>query len=233
MTPLRRAALATSTVLLLALPGSGAAETPVYRCVEGGRVLYADYPCRNAEVVELHPGTADPEAGRRRAQAQATLDAGMEQLRAEKAREADRRAAIADAEAYAWAAPFPEPIAGPAVESWPVFGGYYGPVRPRPNAPGVKPRDRAHSGGRPQGSQGARPPTGGKPPAGARPPAVGNPPMAGKPAGAASATASAAAAVAGWAIARRSRPWSRLSAESSRRCGRTPRRRTACPALRR
>jgi hypothetical protein len=110
---------------------AGAAETTVYRCVESGRVLYTDYPCRNAKKLEIDPGSADPAAARRLADAQAALDAGMARWRADEAREAARREALAEADA-ARAMAAPEPVQF-ADGYWPWYGAYVGPVRPRPH----------------------------------------------------------------------------------------------------
>ncbi len=147
-------------VAILCVATPAVAQTSVYRCVEpGGRVLYTDYACRNGEVVELHPGKADPDAAKRRADAQATLDAGMDRRRADEAREAERRAALADAQALARASQPPAPPEpAPVLDYWPLYGGYVGPVRPHPRPP------LAHPPTRP------KPPGTGRPPPGAKPP---------------------------------------------------------------
>jgi Domain of unknown function (DUF4124) len=143
-----------AAAFLIASPAARAADTSVFRCVDpGGRVLYTDVPCRNAAVVELHPGAADPAAAQRLRQAQAMLDAGMDKRRAEDARDAERREAFAQARDAALAAQPPEPA--PVVDYWPVYGGYVGPIRPRPHH-GVSPKH--------VGPSKPRPPTGGKPP---------------------------------------------------------------------
>ena len=151
---LRLTAMAT-VALLIASPLVRAAEITVFRCVEpGGRVLYTDVPCRNAALVELHPGTADPAAAQRLRQAQATLDAGMDKLRAEQARDAERAEAFAQARAAALAMqPPPEPA--PVADYWPLYGGYVGPIRPRPHHD-APPRH--------VGTSKPRPPDGAKPP---------------------------------------------------------------------
>jgi hypothetical protein len=114
---------------LAAVPLTATADTTVFRCTEpGGRVLYTDYPCRNANVVELHAGKADTAAAARLARAQAALDAGMEQWRAEDARDAARRAAFADARDLAAAAQPPAPV--PVDDYGPVYWGL-GPVWPQ------------------------------------------------------------------------------------------------------
>jgi uncharacterized protein DUF4124 len=157
----RFAAMAIAA-LLTASPLVRAAETTVFRCVEpGGRVLYTDAPCRNAAVIELHPGTADPAAAQRLKQAQATLDAGMDKLRAEQARDAERAEAMAQARAAALASQPPE--SAPALDYWPLYGGYVGPIRPRPHHD-ASPRH--------VGSSKPRPPAGAKPP---RPPRTERP----------------------------------------------------------
>jgi hypothetical protein len=109
-------------------------------------VLYTDVACRNAAVVELHPGTADPAAAQRLRQAQATLDAGMDKLRAEQARDTERRDAYALARDAALASQPPAPV----VDYWPIYGGFVGPVRSRPHH-GVPPRHIGPSKPRPPG----------------------------------------------------------------------------------
>ena len=144
-----------AAVLLVAPPVARGADTAVFRCVEqGGRVLYTDVPCRNAVVVDLHPGTADPAAAQRLKQAQATLDAGMARLRADEAREAERAQAYALSRAAALAAQPPEPA--PVADYWPVYGGFVGPIRPRHHH-GVSPRPIGPGKPRPPQS-GAKPP---------------------------------------------------------------------------
>ena len=145
----------------LAAASACAADTTVYRCVESGRVLYTDFPCRNAAKLEIDPGKADPAATRRLAEAQAALDAGMVQWRADDARDAARQEALAAAREAARAAapPEPQPVAD---DYWPIYGGYVGPVRPRPRPHhAVPPRHDRHGM--------TMPPANGKPP---RPPRV-------------------------------------------------------------
>lgn len=161
MTP-RFAAQATlglaTAAILLAPPVARAADAAVFRCVEpGGRVLYTDVPCRNAVVVDLHPGTADPAAAQRLKQAQAALDAGMARLRADEARDAERAEAYALSRAALSAAQPPAPE--PAADYWPVYGGFVGPIRPRPPH-GVSPKPIAPWKPRPPqaGAKPLRPP---------------------------------------------------------------------------
>jgi hypothetical protein len=154
MTP-RRIARMAAVALLLAVRANAAGEATVFRCVEpNGRVLYTDVACRNADVVELHPGKADPAAAQLLAYAQGVLDAGMERLRAQQAQEAERNAALA----AAWAAQAPSQPPQPvdvADTYWPVYG-FVPTVRPRP--PHVVPiRDRPPNG-RPQRPGKAPPP---------------------------------------------------------------------------
>ena len=87
---LRLSALAT--LLLIA---SGAQGT-VYRCAQaGGAVLYSDYPCDGASVVDIRPGSADPNAKERLAHAQAELDRAAAERRAREQFEAARREEMA------------------------------------------------------------------------------------------------------------------------------------------
>ena len=149
-----RAITLAAAAFLIASAAARAADTTVLRCVDpGGRVLYTDVPCRNAAVVELYPGAADPAAAQRLRQAQAMLDAGMDKRRAEDARDAERREAFAQARDAALAAQPPEVV--PVVDYWPVYGGYVVPIGPRP-----------HHGGSPKhvGPSKPRPPSGGKAP---------------------------------------------------------------------
>ena len=78
--------------MALATAASAAAQSttaPVYRCVEpGGRVLYADYPCKGGARVDIRPGVPAPDATERLARARDELD-----------RAAARRQAIDDAAA--------------------------------------------------------------------------------------------------------------------------------------
>lgn len=131
---------------LVTAPLTAIADTAVFRCTEpGGRVLYTDYPCRNADLVELHPGKADPAAAARLARAQAALDAGMGQRRAEDARDAARRAAFADARDLAAAAQPPAPATVPVDDYAPV---YWGTVWPQYRH-GKPPRNIGPPAGRP------------------------------------------------------------------------------------
>ncbi len=144
---------------LIAAP-AGAADTTVYRCVENGHVLYTDYPCRNAARLEISPGSADPAAAQRLADAQAALDAGIAKWRADKARETARQEALAFEAARVMATPEPLAVAD---DYWPWYGGgaYLAPVRSRPHRVVPLRHDRPGM---------TRPPSnGGKPP---RPPRI-------------------------------------------------------------
>ena len=77
-----RSSLCLSALATLLLIASGAQGT-VYRCAQaGGAVLYSDYPCDGASVVDIRPGSADPNAKERLARAQAELDRAAAERRA-------------------------------------------------------------------------------------------------------------------------------------------------------
>ena len=67
------------------------AETRVYRCDDGGRVTYSDFPCANARALSIEAGTAAPDARERLRRDQEALDQ----------RAAARRDALAREEAIA------------------------------------------------------------------------------------------------------------------------------------
>ena len=73
---------------------AASAQAAIYRCAQpDGTVLYADYPCQGGAVVDVHPGTADPDAKERLARAQAELDRAAADRRAREQLEAARREA--------------------------------------------------------------------------------------------------------------------------------------------
>jgi hypothetical protein len=88
----------------LLLIASGA-ESAIYRCAQpGGAVLYSDVPCDGAKVVDIYPGSADPNAKERLARVQSELDRAAADRRAreqveEAHREALRREAAPEANA--------------------------------------------------------------------------------------------------------------------------------------
>src|SRR2546423_15618859 len=60
---------------------AAAAETRVYKCTQDGIALYTDLPCKDAALVDIHPGVADPTARERLERAQAALDRSVAQHR--------------------------------------------------------------------------------------------------------------------------------------------------------
>ena len=110
------------------------AEGAIYRCKQAdGSVLYADYPCQGGAVVDVQPGTADPNAKERLARAQAELDRATADRRAREQFEAARR----EVEGRQNVAPPP----APPNDTYPV-GAYdfYTPIA------AYAPNDRLHSG---------------------------------------------------------------------------------------
>ncbi len=70
------------------------AQAAIYRCAQAdGSVLYADYPCQGGAIVDVHPGTADPNAKERLARAQQALDRAAADRRAREQFDAARREA--------------------------------------------------------------------------------------------------------------------------------------------
>jgi hypothetical protein len=79
-------------IVLVGNEAAGAPGAPIYKCAQAnGAVLYADYPCIGGEVLDIHPGAADPAASDRLARAQAELDRGAARRKANEALAAARR----------------------------------------------------------------------------------------------------------------------------------------------
>jgi hypothetical protein len=108
-----------------------AAETPVYKCMQDGVALYTDTPCKDAALVEIHPGVADPAARVRLERAQAALDRSAVRRKANEELESARRDEIASLrrEAEAVRSPIEAPVAYPDAGYVPAWG-YYSPARP-------------------------------------------------------------------------------------------------------
>jgi hypothetical protein len=76
---------------LLASSIAFGAQGPIYKCAQpDGTPLYSDYPC-GGTVVDVHPGSADPNAKERLARAQAELDRAAAARRASEQEIAARR----------------------------------------------------------------------------------------------------------------------------------------------
>src|SRR6266550_9486129 len=68
------------------------AQGPIYKCTQAdGTMLYSDYPCGGGTVVDVHPGSADPNAKERLARAQSELDRAAAARRANEQEIAARR----------------------------------------------------------------------------------------------------------------------------------------------
>ena len=108
----------------LLLIASGA-ESAIYRCAQpGGVVLYSDFPCDGAKVVDIHPGSADPNARERLARVQAELDRAAADRRAREQFEDARR------EALRREAPAEQSGPGPSGDAPELYGtayDFYGP----------------------------------------------------------------------------------------------------------
>lgn len=88
-TSLLRGVLACLALATSANAAAQATGATVYRCTEpGGKVLYADFPCKGGRQVDIRPGTPAPDATERLARARDELD-----------RAAARRQAMDDAAA--------------------------------------------------------------------------------------------------------------------------------------
>jgi hypothetical protein len=71
------------------------ADSAIYRCAQtGGAVLYSDFPCDGAKVVDIHPGSADPNGRERLARVQAELDRAAADRRAREQFEDAHREAL-------------------------------------------------------------------------------------------------------------------------------------------
>ena len=87
---MRKISCFTAVALLSLSSGLLGAQGPIYKCTEAdGTLLYSDYPCGDGTVVDVYPGSADPNAKERLARAQFELD------RAAAARSVNEREAAA------------------------------------------------------------------------------------------------------------------------------------------
>ncbi len=83
--------------LLLLMPVSSSATTPIYKCFDKNLgLLYADEPCKDGELLNIRGGDADPVAVARLERARDALDQGAAQ------RIADERRAAAQRDLAAW-----------------------------------------------------------------------------------------------------------------------------------
>jgi hypothetical protein len=130
-----RSSMCLSALATLSLIASGAHGT-VYRCGQAsGAVLYSDYPCDGASVVDIRPGSADPNAKERLARAQAELDRAAAERRARDQFDTARREQMAR---EAQAAPYPAELPPASPDGY--YGTVYDFVAP------YNPVDRLHDG---------------------------------------------------------------------------------------
>jgi len=142
----RPAFVATLAFLAFATSANAAAQAtsvPVYRCTEpGGKVLYADFPCKGGTQVDIRPGAPAPDATERLARARDELDRAAARRQATDDAAALQREALyqrqqeLDAARYANAGNY-----APDTSYLPAYG-FYPPYVPahRPKArPPVKP----------------------------------------------------------------------------------------------
>ena len=102
-----------SLLWVLAVFASAAVAQPrIYRCEDGGKVTYADFPCTGAQEVAVNTGQAAPDARERLKRDQDALDVRAAQRRDALARqeaiermEAQRAAAFSEAPPAAEAPP--------------------------------------------------------------------------------------------------------------------------------
>jgi hypothetical protein len=138
--------------MALATAASAAAQSttaPVYRCVEpGGRVLYADYPCKGGARVDIRPGVPAPDATERLARARDELDRAAARRQAIDDAAALQRQALnqrqqeLDAQRYADAGYVPDTSYLPA---YGFYLPYAGAHRPRAHPP-VRPAQHRPAG---------------------------------------------------------------------------------------
>jgi len=133
---LLRVVLPAVVATALAVPFAQA-ETRVYRCDEGGRVTYSDYPCANARTLNIDAGAAAPDARERLRRDQDALDQ----------RAAARRDAVARDEAMArMQARGPEPAPSEAPPDYnPTYDFAYPPLGALADGAG-RDRVRHHDG---------------------------------------------------------------------------------------
>ena len=78
--------------LLVAAAVAYGANASIYRCQQSdGTMLYTDYPCDGAKVVDIHPGAAAPDAKERLLRAQTELERAAADRRALEREAAQRR----------------------------------------------------------------------------------------------------------------------------------------------
>jgi hypothetical protein len=88
-------ALTTCTIVFATLAFARTADAEVYKCTEaGGKVLYADVPCRGGSVVDVRAGSADPAAIARLERQGAEFDRNMIARRAADEASAIQREAL-------------------------------------------------------------------------------------------------------------------------------------------
>jgi len=140
-----RVVLACLAVAASASAAAQATGAPVYRCMEpGGKVLYADFPCKGGAQVDIRPGAPAPDATERLARARDELDRAAARRQASDDAAALQREALAlrrqemDVARYADSGTYP-----PDASYLSGYGyGYYPPyvAHHRPKArPPVKP----------------------------------------------------------------------------------------------
>ena len=138
--------------LAVAASASAAAQAtgaPVYRCVEpGGKVLYADFPCKGGAQVDIRPGAPAPDATERLARARDELDRAAARRQASDDAAALQREALAlrrqemDVARYADSGTYPPDASYLSGYGYGYGYGYYPPyvAHHRPKArPPVKP----------------------------------------------------------------------------------------------
>ena len=145
---MRRIACFTVVALLSLCSGVAlGAQGPIYKCAQAdGTTLYSDYPC-GGTVVDVHPGSADPNARERLARAQSELDGAASARRANEQEIAARREELNQLRRQSEAA---QSVAEPLSNGYDAFYGtgygdglYAGGRIQRPNSHGG---GRAHRG---------------------------------------------------------------------------------------
>ena len=139
---MRKISCFTAVTLLSLCSGIAVgAQGPIYKCAQAdGTLLYSDYPCGGGTVLDVHAGSADPDATERLARAQSELDRAAAR-RANELEVAARREELNQLRRQSEAA---QNMAEPASNGSDVYygSGYdaYGPYKQgrmqRPNFPG-------------------------------------------------------------------------------------------------
>jgi len=134
---MRKISCFTAVALLSLCSGLLGAQGPIYKCAQvDGSLLYSDYPC-GGTVVDVHPGSADPDAKERLANAQSELDRAAAARRTNELEAAARREELSQLRRQSEAAQnMAEPASNPSDAYYGTGYDAYGPYIQRSNVRG-------------------------------------------------------------------------------------------------